>query len=138
MRVYIAARAKTQEQAVAGIVKKLKGMGHIITYDWASENNRALKPYRLPEHRQHNSQAVTKMLNAAANADVFILLDEVGLRGAYIELGAFLHAALKDMRNRKVYIVGADSREREHIFESPEFVEFVNDIEAVYIGLKQI
>jgi hypothetical protein len=78
------------------------------------------------------------MLNAAADADVFILLDEPGLRGAYVELGAFLHAGLKDTKNQKVYIVGPDSQKREHIFESPEFVEFVNDIAAVYKDLKRI
>jgi hypothetical protein len=76
------------------------------------------------------------MLNAAAEADVFILLDEPGLRGAYIELGAFLYQTFKYPGDRKVYIVGPDSHEREHLFESPDFVKFVNSIDDVYKDLE--
>ena len=135
MKIYIAARAKTREQEVKQIVKKLKSAGHTITYDWASENHRILKPYRHPHYRKSNSSAIPKMLEAAAKADVFVLLDEPGLRGAYVELGAFLHEALKNPKNRKVYIVGPNSHEREHIFESPEYVLFAKDMDEVYSSL---
>ena len=136
MKIYIAARAKTRQTEVAEIVKRLNDMGHTITFDWASNNQRILKPYRYPKHRKSNKAAIPKMLNAAAEADVFILLDEPGLRGAYIELGAFLYQTFKYPGDRKVYIVGPDSHEREHLFESHDFVKFVNSIDDVYKDLE--
>jgi len=137
MRVYIAARAKNRVEEVKKIQKKLKSMGHTITYDWASANADIRRPYREPANRRHNSSAPAKMLRAAAEADVLILLDEPGLRGAYVELGAFLTDTLKRSNGRQVYIVGMDSHEREHIFESAEFVKFANNLDEVYSALSK-
>ncbi len=129
MKIYIAARAKHRAEDVKKIQDKLRSMGHTITHDWASVNDSIRKPYRDPANRLHNSLHVPKFLRAAAEAEVFILIDDPGLRGAYIELGAFLFNITD---NKKVFIVGPDSHERESVFESPDYVYFVDTIEEVY------
>lgn len=75
------------------------------------------------------------MLKQAAKADIFIMLDDPGLRGAYVELGAFLLDCLENSEGRRAYIVGPNSHEREFIFESPEYVLFADSIEEVYKDL---
>ena len=136
MKIYIAARAKTRLNEVKKIQEKLSGMGHTITYDWTVANVNVRKPYRELANRGHNESAIPKMIKAATEADVFILLDEPGLRGAYIELGAFLTDVLKRPHRRRVYIVGPDSLKREHLFESPEYVKFAIGIDDVYKDLE--
>jgi hypothetical protein len=135
MKIYIAARAKTRLDEVKQIQDKLRAMGHEIAYDWAVADVNVQRPYRDPENRQHNKAAAEKMLKTAAITDIFILLDEPGLRGAYVELGAFLHDCLKNSKGRKAYVIGPDSHEREFVFESPEYVKFAKDIEEVYKDL---
>src|SRR5579862_5939455 len=135
MKVYIAARATTRLEDVKKLQKKLVEQGYSISYDWANEDMNIARPYRHQKSRELNTKAIAKMLGAAAEADVFILLDEAGLRGAYIEYGAYLHEALKNPKNKKVFIVGPESHQREHIFESPDFVHFVDTIEDVYAAL---
>lgn len=136
MKVYIAARAKYRSTEVDEIQKNMKEMGYGIAYDWPAGNHAIKKPYRDPENRKANLAAQAEMLKAAAKADIFIFLDDPGLRGAYVELGAFLTDCLDNPKGRKAYIVGPDSREREFIFESPEYVIFMNTIEDVYKALK--
>ncbi|MEX1059187.1 MAG: hypothetical protein WEC17_02035 [Candidatus Saccharimonadales bacterium] len=136
MKVYVAGRAKTRVGDINKIQEKLKSMGHSITYDWAIADVNVKRPYRDPTNREHNQSAIPKMLKAAAEADIFILLDEPGMRGAYIELGAFLADAIKRPDHHRVYIVGPDSYEREHIFESPKYVKFFDSINGVYGDLK--
>lgn len=135
MKIYIAARAKTRTDEVNKIQTKLRSMGHTITYDWIIDDVNVKRPYRNPENRRHNESTIPKMLKAASEADVFILLDEPGLRVAYVELGAFLADTLKMPDNRRVYIVGMNSHEREHIFESPEYVRFAKSIDEVFKDL---
>jgi hypothetical protein len=137
MKIYIAARAKTRGDEVKEIQKNLEEMGHSITYDWATADVNIRRPYRDSKNRKYNKSAIPKMLKAASEAEIFILLDEPGLRGAYVELGAFLADVLKKPKHRRVYIVGQDSHEREHIFESPDYVKFADSIEGVYQDLTQ-
>lgn len=137
MKIYIGARAKTRLAEVKQVQDKLKSMGYTITYDWAVANADTRRSYRDPANRERNKSAIPKMLNAATEADVFILLDEPGLRGAYVELGAFLADCLKNPKSRRVYIVGPDSHEREFIFESPEYVFFAKNIDEVYTALSK-
>lgn len=137
MKVYISARAKYRANDVAKIQKALEAMGHKVAYDWPAGDNAIKRPYRDAINRKHNLAAQEEMLKAAAIADVFILLDDPGLRGAYVELGAFLHDCLKNPINRIAYIVGPDSNEREFIFESPEYVKFSDSINEVYKDLER-
>lgn len=137
VKVYIAARAKYRAADVTSIQQTIKDMGYKVAYDWPAGNNEIKKPYRDPDHRKHNKTAQAKMLKAAQKADIFILLDDPGLRGAYVELGAFLTDCLRKNSGRKAYIVGPDSDEREFIFESPEYVIFTDTIEGVYSELKK-
>jgi hypothetical protein len=134
MKIYIAARAKTRTDEVKQIQDKLRKMGHIIVYDWAVADVNIKRPYRDPLNRKHNTPAQAKMLKVVSEAEVFILLDEPGLRGAYIELGVFLRQCLDDPA-RRVYIVGPESHLRESVFESPDYVFFADTIEEVYAGL---
>jgi len=131
-KVYVSARAKYRADEVAEVQRKLQKIGYEVMYDWPSGNTKIAKPYRNSKNRKVNLPAMTKMLRAAADADIFILMDSEGLRGVYIEYGAFLKAALDSPQNRQAYIVGPNSHEREHVFESPPFVHFVDDIEEVY------
>ena len=75
------ARAKTQAEQVKQIQEKLISTGHTIAYDWASVDVNVRKLYRDPANREHKNIVAPKMLKAAASADVFILIDEPGLRG---------------------------------------------------------
>jgi hypothetical protein len=134
--VYIAARAKYRAAEVAEIQKKVQQLGFQIAYDWPSGNNVIKKPYRLPANRKANLAAQNKMLLQAAKADIFIFIDEPGLRGAYVELGAFLTDCLNNSKGRRAYIVGPNSHEREFIFESPDYVKFADTIDEVYQDLK--
>lgn len=136
MKVYIAARAKYRTGDVAKIQETLLSMGHQVAYDWPAGDNAIKRPYRDESNRKHNLAAQNKMLEAAAKADIFILLDDPRLRGAYVELGAFMHDCLKNPKGRIVYIVGSDSHEREFVFESPKYVKFAETIEEVYQDLK--
>jgi hypothetical protein len=138
VKFYVAARAKYRTNDVAQIQKVLKSNGQVITYDWAINNAKIKKPYRNAENRRWNLEAQAKMLKAAAGADIFILLDDEGLRGAYMELGAFLKDCLDHPEGRRAYIVGPNSHERESVFESPDYVLFADTIEEVYkdLGLK--
>jgi hypothetical protein len=140
LKIYVAARAKYSAGIVADIQSVLKANGHSITYDWAANSSLIKKPYRYPKNRKWNLKAQASMLKSAAEADVFILLDDEGLRGAYIELGAFLKDCLDHPGRRRVYIVGPDSYRREFIFESPEYVLFCDSIDEVYkdLGLKNL
>jgi hypothetical protein len=95
------------------------------------------KPYRDPKNRRQNLIVQAKMLKSAAVADVFIFLDDENLRGAYVELGAFLKDCIDRTSGRKAYIVGPDSHKREFIFESPEYVFFVDTIDEVYEDLNK-
>ncbi|HSW78589.1 MAG TPA: hypothetical protein VLF88_01035 [Candidatus Babeliales bacterium] len=137
LKVYVAARAKYRVKHVVQIHNVLKKMGYQLTYDWADEDASIKKPYRKPENRKYNLKAQAKMLKAAAEADIFIFIDDPGLRGAYIELGAFLHDCLENSKDRKAYIVGPDSHEREFVFESPEYVLFCDNIDEVYQDLSK-
>jgi hypothetical protein len=130
MTIYVAGRAKHRLNDVAKIQERLKARGHVITYDWPADDGAIKKPYR--ENRPANVKAQEEMLRAAAAADIFILLDDEGLRGAYVELGAFLKDCLDNPQGRRAYIVGPDSHERQFIFESPDFVFFKDSIEEVY------
>ncbi len=137
MKVYVAARAKYRANDVAQIHEMLQTMGYELTYDWPAGNDEIRRPYRDPESRKHNLEAQAKMLKAASEADIFIFLDDPELRGAYMELGAFLRNCLDNHLKRKAYIVGPDSHERESVFESPEYVIFCDTIEEVYKNLSQ-
>ncbi len=136
--VYVAARAKFRTKDVEDIQKRIKKLGYGVAYDWPSGNNRIRKPYRTPENRESNLAAQAEMLEAAAKTDIFILLDDPGLRGAYVELGAFLTDCLENSKGRKAYIVGPDSHEREFIFESPDYVVFTDTIDEVYDDLQHL
>ncbi|HEX5448132.1 MAG TPA: hypothetical protein VFW90_02955 [Candidatus Saccharimonadales bacterium] len=133
MKVYVAGRARHRKDDVAEIQEKLKSMGFEIAYDWPAGDSQIKKPYR--ENRQANLAAQAEMLKTAADADIFILLDDEGLRGAYVELGAFLADCLKNSQGRRAFIVGPDSEERQFIFESPGYVSFADSIEEVYKAL---
>lgn len=137
MKVYVAARAKYRAKDVAQIHQQLIKMGCELTYDWPSGNDEIKKPYRELSNRKHNLPAQAEMLKAASSSDIFIFLDDPGLRGAYMELGAFLRDCLDNPKGRKAYIVGPDSHERESVFESPEYVIFCDTIEEVYADLKR-
>ena len=134
MKVYVSARAKTRLSEVREIHAELKTMGFTITSDWVDQEIK--KPYRDPRNRVYNTKLQEDMLRSAAKTDIFIMLDEPGLRGAYVELGAFLTDCLGDSKNRKAYIVGPMSHEREFIFESPDYVVFADDVNSVYEALK--
>ena len=131
-KVYVAARAKYRAQEVADIHRILESMGFEIAYDWPAGDPSIKKPYRNTKNRRANLNTQAMMLKAAAKADIFILIDDPGLRGAYVELGAFLTDCLDNPKGRKAYIVGPNSHEREFIFESPAYVVFADTIDEVY------
>lgn len=136
MKVYISARAKTQLANVKIIERKISAMGHKVISDWTSADVK--RPYRDQKNRKHNIEIQRKMLKSAQKADVFIMLDEPGLRGAYVELGAFLTVCLANPEGRRAYIVGPHSQKREFIFESPEYIHFVDEIDKVYAELAEL
>lgn len=135
MKVYVSARAKTRLKETVEIQNRLKEMGYKIILDWTEA--KVSRPYRDTQNRLHNLQVQERTLRSAAGADIFIFLDDEGLRGAYIELGAFLYDCLDNSKGRIAYIVGPASHEREFIFESPDYVKFVDTVEEVYKDLSR-
>jgi hypothetical protein len=135
-KIYIAARARHRTDEVKQIVHKFEKAGWKVSYNWTTGQIVLKKPYREPKNRVYNVQHIKASLRGASNTDVFVLLDDEGLRGVYIEYGAFLNEALNNPKGRQAYIVGKDSHIREHVFESPEFVKFCDTIEEVYKDLK--
>lgn len=135
-KVYVAGRAKHRREDVAAIQKKLRSLGYEIAYDWPAGDGIIKKPYR--ENREANLKAQSDMLKAAARTDIFILLDDEGLRGAYIELGAFLTDCLDNPNGRRAYIVGPASHQRQFVFESPDYVHIVDTVDQVYDDLSRL
>lgn len=132
--IYVSARARFRIDDVHEIFNRLTSDGYEVAYDWTKSDVKI--PYRPDEHRQHNLKVQEAMLRGAAAADVFVLLDDEGLRGAYIELGAFLLSCLDRPEGRQAFVVGPESHKRQSIFESPSLVHFVDDIEDVYKSLE--
>ena len=135
-KVYVAARAKYRADEVEEIQKRLSESGYEAISDWTAVVKKIKRPYRDSQNRKANVRLQAQMLQNAKTADVFILLDDEGLRGAYVELGAFLTDCLDSSQNRRAYIVGPNSHTREFVFESPEYVKFCDDIEEVYKDLQ--
>ena len=133
-KVYVSARAKTRLKEVREIQNHLRETGYDVTSDWTDAS--IARPYRDTKNRLRNLTAQERMLRSAADVDIFILIDDEGLRGAYVELGAFLYDCLGSSRGRQAYIVGKDSHKREHIFESPDYVKYCDTIDDVYQDLK--
>lgn len=128
--IYVSARAAHGLEPIRAIYRRrLEKLAHTITYAWADEEG-VRKPYRDPVSRLANLAIQDAMLRGAAAADVCILLADDGLHGALMESGAFLYSCLDRPDGRIGYIVGANSRQS--IFDSPEYVRFVDDIEQVY------
>ncbi len=132
-KVFVSARAKYRLNDAKDIIHKFKKANYRVTFDWTDAEVK--RPYRQSKNRKFNTEFHKKSLLGAATTDIFILLDDEGLRGAYVELGAFLYSCLQKKDGRRAFIVGPDSHAREHVFESPEFVKFCDTIEEVYKDL---
>ncbi|HEX9679153.1 MAG TPA: hypothetical protein VGA08_00845 [Candidatus Saccharimonadales bacterium] len=127
MKVYIAARTKRADDACY-LADKLEQEKHSVTFKWFDEviTNRI---QNKGAHRDYY-QFVRKALLSASNAEIFILLSDSGMRGTYVEMGAFLLSQLQNPKsNPKLIIVGGEKHS--HIFESVSFTYHVDSVDQV-------
>ena len=135
--IYIAGKPKIRTPEIKQMYKKLKGMGHLITYEWAAEDVEVKKPYR--DNIEHNLPIAERMLGAAATADVFIFIQDEDLHGALEERGAFASNALLHPEGRKMYVLEDKlENERQSIFDSFDFVKVLKNPYLIYKDLGRI
>jgi hypothetical protein len=121
-RVYLTGRSTASHYDIPELGDLLEVSGYEITWRWWEEGA-PKKPYRSPESHKHNVGVVKEALGSAATADILIQLSQPGMRGVYVEQGAFLAAWERgDNPNPRMYIVGG--ADQEHVFESLPFVSF--------------
>lgn len=124
--VYVAGRTKRIPE-ILKLYEWLEAKGFALTFAWAREDEGIEPPFRgsnsnLTKHKMR------KELVAASEADIFILLSDPGIRGAYIELGSFLNTTHRKPHKR-AFIVGGE--EFEHSFEALDSFRFVESIEKL-------
>lgn len=101
MKVYVASRFSPEGiKHVREMYELLKEFGHEITHDWTQENVDGLSGGAM---RGYLTSAANRDLVAVreCNALIFINIDDVRLRGAYVEFGAALGLG------KHVIVVGA-------------------------------
>lgn len=101
--LYIAGKLQRSEK-VDEFYDYFESLGHTITLKW-TELEEFPKPY--VEHAELWSPQAEKMISAATEADTFILLNHGELKGALIELGAFLASPNK----RDAFIINPGNRQ---------------------------
>ena len=134
MKIFIAGKARDGGiSRVAKLYEQFEAIGCEVLYKWADESIELDKPYRENLDSQINREVQKSALEAATTAQVFILIGEPELSGAFIELGAFL-GSLKEGNHRKAYIIdeGVDTT----VFETNPNVEIVDDIDDVFKAIK--
>lgn len=92
-RVYVASKFENTD-AVRDAYARLRALGFVITFDWTG--CAVTDPGYPHEHAQADFTGV-------ASADLFLLIDHPGMKGAFVELGIAL------AYEKPVYIVGAVS-----------------------------
>jgi len=96
-----------------------------ISYKWWNEEILP-KPFRGNNNPKLHVIMKNELISAAG-ADIFVLFSAPGMRGAYIELGAFLADA--DTSNKTVYVIGG--AQEEHSFESLSHFVFVDSVDEL-------
>ena len=103
MKFYIATRYSTdtlRKKAIA-LKKELEHNGHEMTYDWTSAPQ--LQPYA--QHEAEAKKFAEIDVNAAMNADFFILLPCPNGTGMYVEYGAAIAHSIQ-YGGPKIFILG--------------------------------
>ena len=127
--VYVSGRARDLDEAKA-IIDAFETAGHTITFDWTCID--VIKPYL--GNVEHNQPIARAMIDAAKEAEVFVLLWDENLLGALIELGAFMGKGSAHTE-RVAYIIGP--RERFSIFDTLPQVRHCESIHEVLEELRQ-
>ncbi|HEY8109219.1 MAG TPA: hypothetical protein VIF43_04400 [Patescibacteria group bacterium] len=124
---YVASRVREADRAKA-LAKGLADIGYRTILDWTSYEPK--KPYR--ENRTANREFSIQAVEAARDADVFVLLDAPGMVGAYIETGVAIAETLRNPKKR-VFVAGEPMRDS--VFFSLPSVEYVDSTEEIVEAL---
>lgn len=125
--VYVASRVHEADRAKA-LAKELEAIGYRTVLDWTSFQVK--KPYR--ENRSANRDFAIRAVEAARDADVFVLLDAPGMVGAYIETGVAIAETLRNPKKR-VFVAGEPMRDS--VFFSLPSVEYVDSTDEIIEAL---
>jgi hypothetical protein len=105
---------------------ELESRGHTNICRWW-EMKGVTKPYL--DNLDLNAPLAVEMLNAAFNAEVFILFAQDDILGAAIEFGAGL-ASVEHVPDKRIYIVGSYAV-RKSVFYTHPSAENVNSLQDI-------
>lgn len=130
MKIYVAGKFENKE-LILNTYKKLKEMGHSISYDWTTHKN--IKPYF--ENKDIASEYAQNELNGLLNSDILIYFSNETGHTLFMEFGAAL-ALLKTTGKPKIYAVG-EFNDCSPWFFNP-IVERCENIEQALIKIGEI
>ena len=122
-RVYIAARLSRLLE-IKEFAVWLESQNFEIAFRWWNQGE-FNRPYRNSNNPELNASLKASIAHAR-DADTFILFSEPGMRGAYVELGAFL---ADESSHKQTYVVGGG--DQDHIFEALDGFVFVKSTEEL-------
>jgi hypothetical protein len=126
MKFYIAART-SQLSIVKEMVKEIELEGHEISHDWTAVKDADLpRPYSA--HAEKVRIFAENGVEGVKNADVFVILSDIGGTGMYVEMGMALAS------NARIYTVGENNDVT--VFHFHPRVNKVSSLKDVFKDLK--
>lgn len=123
MKFYVAAKFEKKEEVLA-IYKKIKDMGHSISYDWTQHKN--IKPYS--ENQETAREYSEKELLGIVDSDIFIYLSDEKGTTLHMEFGSALINSVWAGKP-KIYVVGKFNDESPWFFHKKvERRETIDDV----------
>lgn len=124
--IYIAGKIDKAELAIGDLATELEGRGHTLPVKWW-ENSQLPTPYL--DNIPTSQPAAQKMIDAAYNSDIFVLIPDEKILGAAVELGAAL-ASAKLNPDKQIYVVNP--------YETRQSVFFAHESVVALTGLAEL
>jgi hypothetical protein len=130
MKIYVAGKFE-EKDIILNTHKKLKEMGHTISYNWTTHKN--IKPYI--KNQKIALQYAQNELDGILNSDIFIYLTNKTGHTLFMEFGTAL-ASLKITGKPQIYAVGAHNVDSTWFFNP--LVKRIDSLEEVIEAIKVI